>query len=125
MIVNEGNQIGFSFLSLVFDHWSVHAIGLPQVVGKLCLETSAVFRQGAGEFHEVLLMEKTIHRRRGEFDARRHQSACVHLGYETDDGGAGQLSSYEDESKPGLLVDGSGFSLITASSAGESFEFTA
>ena len=124
MIVDERDKIGLTTLTLVNDHGAVHAVGLPQIVGELGLETSAVFGQGAREVHEVLLMEKAVHRGWSKLHARRHQFPCFHHGDETTDGGAGQLFSHADQCEPGFLVDGSGCSPIGAHSSGESFEFT-
>ena len=53
MIVNESQEIGFSFFVPIFDHRAVHAVALPQVVRPLGLEFTPVLGRPGGLFHQA------------------------------------------------------------------------
>src|SRR5271157_5190558 len=68
-VIDKGKQIRFSSFPLDGHLRAVHAVGLPDVVGKLRLKSPAVYRNFFS-LHQTSLLEQAVDGRRMRLDAR-------------------------------------------------------
>jgi hypothetical protein len=75
-VIDKGDKIGLSVFPFDTDRWSVHEVGLPDVVGEFCLVAPAVYGSLLS-LHEPLPLEQSPDRALGQVLLGIHQAALL------------------------------------------------
>ncbi len=113
VVVDDGDQVGFSPLAVGEHLRAVHHIALPQVVDALGLELPAIGAHN-GRVHQVLPVQQPVDRGGAERHRRTQKPAMLHLFDEVGDRRPRQLLAQLDQGECGLFIQPPTFTLVAA-----------
>src|SRR5512145_285962 len=121
-VIDKGNQISLAIFAVHRNRWSVHDVGLPEVVGQFGLKAAPVHRRLFTRWHQSLAFKQPPHRAFGQVLLGLDHAPLASGANQSMDGGGGHLTAQPDQRNGGLWIERPSLTAIGSAVRIERFE---